>query len=105
MAESTPPGVKETRIIQGHIDVKGHVYMLDADPDPTGTGWVARVAQYAAQRDAAPVLRQVRDEHSQFHDLAEVSEEMQAEGPTAEAAIDALEAKIRAAVLEAIRAA
>ncbi len=101
MAESTPPGVKETRVIQGHIDVKGHVYMLDADPDPTGTGWVARVAQYAAQRNAAPVLRQVRDEYSQFDDLADVTEEMQAEGPTAEAAIDTLEAKIRAAVLEA----
>ena len=106
MAHPTPTGgdgPSEEIVIQGHVDLEGHVYLLNADPHPGGAGWVARVGEYEAQSGAAPVLRQIRDSDSALGELETVSERMTAEGPTADAAIDALEAKLRGAVAEATR--
>ena len=102
-APQVHPGGSDELLIQGHIDVLGHVYLLRAEPDPSGSGWIARVDRYSAEAGAAPVLRQVRGEESRLGTLAEISPTLTADGPTEDTAIEALEREIRAAVTEATR--
>ena len=97
------PGGSDELLIQGHIDVLGHVYLLRAEPDPSGGRWIARVDRYSAEAGAAPVLRHVRGEENQLGTLADISGSLTADGPTEDAAIEALEHEIRAAVTEATR--
>ncbi len=92
-------------VLQGHIDIHGHEYLLRADPNPAGSGWVARVEKYTTLRGATAVRRQISDEGGPLGTLADVSRAMTAEGATEEEALNALEEEIRRAVTEASRAA
>ena len=101
MTDPTPN--RRQTLIQGHIDVQGHVYLLNAEPDPSGTGWIARVGEYEATSAADPALRQIRNEQNQLASLEVASQSFTAHAPTEDAAIAALEQEIRTAVTEATR--
>ena len=91
-------------VLQGHIDIQGHAYLLRADPNPTAPGWIARVNRYTTLPEAAAVQRQIRDEGGPPGALGDVSSAMTAEGATEEEALNRLEEEIRRAVTDATRA-
>ncbi len=105
MSDASPGGQGEQEIVlQGHIDIQGHACLLRADPNPTGSGWIARVDKYTTLRGAAAVQHQIRDEGGPLGPLGDVSSAMTAEGATEEEALNRLEEEIRRAATEATRA-
>ncbi len=99
-ASSSSQGEQEF-VLQGHIDIQGHAYLLRADPNQSGAGWTARVEKYTTMRGAAAIQRQIHDEGGPLCTLADVSGAMTAEGATESEAIDKLELELRRAVTEA----
>lgn len=85
------------------IEIRGHAYALAAWP-AADTGWLARIVRYTLKSGTAALLRPILDGRSQLHDQAAIVSTMRATGPTAEAALDALVDRLRAAVTEATRA-
>ncbi|MDP9364307.1 MAG: hypothetical protein M3Q10_08825 [Chloroflexota bacterium] len=89
--------------IERTFAVSGHVYRLVARPNEQGNAWVARIATYSLLAGAAVPLRPIKDDRSVLHDLAAVVTTERADGPTAEAALSALETRLRAVINDAIR--
>jgi hypothetical protein len=80
------------------INAQGHVYRLQAGETGAGS-WRAYVSSGSTKGSAATLLRAVPGARASIGSAG-----WSAEGPTAEAALDALEERIRAAVEEATRA-
>lgn len=83
--------------------VSGHAYRLVARPNERGDAWVARIATYSLLAGAAMPLRPIKDDRSVLHDLATVITTERADGATAEAALSALETRLRSVINDAIR--
>jgi hypothetical protein len=79
------------------VDAQGHVYRLRAGETGTGS-WRAYVAGATTKASAATLQRAVPGARTGIRSAG-----WSAEGPTAAAALDALEERIRAAVGDATR--
>ena len=85
-------------------EIEGHAYRLAASRPAAGGAWAARITSYTLLGGATAPLRPILDGRSLMHDLLAVVHAFDATGPTAAAALDALEEKIRTAIGEAVRA-
>lgn len=89
------------------VEIQGHAFQLTASRAEGETGWTARVSRYAATAGAASFQRPIpgvdADPSDFFGMTLALAGALQETGPTEEAALDALEARLRAAVGDAVR--
>ena len=86
------------------VDIGGDHYILTARRESApATGWQAGIAGFSEGAHSQPFRRPVRTPHGNADAASDLMGVMVASAPTAEAALNSLEAELRRAVTEATR--
>jgi hypothetical protein len=92
---------KSTLALRG-IDVHGHPIQLTAAKAPGSDQWTALISRWSLTTTSPLFLRPILDARSVLHDQQAVMATFRESGNTSEAALDALERRVQAAITEAI---
>jgi hypothetical protein len=87
------------------IDVQGHPIQLAAarSVEPNDDAWTAHIARWSIEETSSSFLRPILDDRGFAHDQQAVMAQFRETRETAEAALDALERRLRLAFSEALR--
>jgi hypothetical protein len=90
-------------VVLRDVAIEGHRFGLTAAQAADGGEWVARPFRYALTAGARLFNRPIAGGEGMVQDQIAIVETFRASGDTRDAALDALESKLRAAVAEAVQ--